>query len=88
MTGQQRTVLWIGLILVGLNLVSHWAEIRDVIFSGAGIGAGIGSGGSSSSSGGGITIPDPLHQLPGGTFLPPSIHLGSQSTKKSNVKVT
>jgi hypothetical protein len=72
MTGQQRTVLWIGLILVGLNLVTRWTEIRSVIFSGAGIGAGIGSGGSS-SGGGGFTIPDPLHQLPGGTFLPPTI---------------
>lgn len=81
MNGQQRTVLWIGLILVGLNLVNHWTEIRDVIFSGAGIGAGIGSGGSN-SSGGGFTIPDPLHQLPGGTLLPPTITVPT-STKKA-----
>lgn len=81
MNGQQRTVLWIGLILVGLNLVSHWTEIRDVIFSGAGIGAGIGSGGSSSSSGGGLTIPDPLHQFPGGTFLPPTITVPTSAKK-------
>jgi hypothetical protein len=52
MTGQQRAVLWIGLILVGLNLVSHWQEIRSVIFSGAGITSGI--PGSSDSGGGGL----------------------------------
>jgi hypothetical protein len=79
MTGQQRTVLWIGLILVGLNLVSHWTEIRSVIFSGAGIGAGIGSGGS--GSGGGLQIPDPLHQFPGGTFLPPTITVPTAAKK-------
>jgi hypothetical protein len=59
MTGQQRAVLWIGLILVGLNLVSHWSEITKIIFSGAGITSGIGSGGSSSKSGGGFSIPIP-----------------------------
>jgi hypothetical protein len=55
MNGQQRAVLWIGLILVGLNLVSHWAEITSVIFSGAGITGGISS--NSGSGGGGIQFP-------------------------------
>lgn len=59
MTGQQRAVLWIGLILIGLNLVAHWSEIRAVIFTGADITSGIpgsaSSGGSSDSGGlGGI----------------------------------
>jgi hypothetical protein len=78
MTGQQRAVLWIGLILVGLNLVSRWSEIRSVIFSGAGIGSGIGG---SSGGGGGFHLPIPF---------PPSIGIlsqPSQSTKKSNVQI-
>jgi hypothetical protein len=54
MTGQQRAVLWIGLILVGLNLVSQWSKIRSVIFSGSGITSGIGG---TSSSGGGLQFP-------------------------------
>lgn len=58
MTGQQRAVLWIGLILIGLNLVAHWSEIRTVIFSGADITSGIpgsaSSGGSDSGGLGGI----------------------------------
>ena len=83
MNGQQRTVLWIGLILVGLNLVGHWSEIRAVIFNGAGITSGFGSGGSSSNGGGGFQIPDPLHQFPGGTFLPPTITIPTKSTKKA-----
>jgi hypothetical protein len=87
MNGQQRTVLWIGLILVALNLVRHWSEVRDVIFSGAGIGAGIGSG-TSPSGGGGFSIPDPLHLLPGpGSFLPPTITIPTKTTKTKNVLV-
>ena len=72
MNGQQRAVLWIGLILVGLNLVRHWSEIVGVIFKGAGITSGI----SGQSNGGGLgslipTIP--------GTKLPITL----LSTKKS-----
>jgi len=55
MTGQQKTVLWIGLILVGLNLVSQWKEISAVIFQGSGITGGILGGGS--DSGGGFHLP-------------------------------
>jgi len=62
--GQQRAVLWIGLILVALNIVSRWAEVRSVIFNGAGLTAGIPGSSSSSSGGNSITVPiDPL--LPG-----------------------
>lgn len=83
MNGQQRTVLWIGLILVALNLVSRWGEIRSVIFNGAGIGAGIGTPGSSGSGGIGSLLPGAiggaLHDIvPGGVLL---------NTKKSNVQV-
>lgn len=81
MNGQQRTVIWIGLILVALNLVKNWAQVRDVIFNGAGIGAGIAPP-SSSSGGGGFTIPDPFHQFPGGTFLPPTITIPTSKKTK------
>lgn len=72
MTGAQRAVLWIGLLMIAMNLIMKWSSIRSVIFSGA---SGSGSGGSSSSGGGGLTIPNPLHQFPGGTFIPPTINL-------------
>jgi len=78
MTGQQRTVLWIGLILVGINLVRHWKEISSIIFNGAGITSGIGSGSSGGSSGGGgITVPiDPLLPIgPKVTIPTPKIKL-------------
>jgi hypothetical protein len=88
MNGQQRAVLWIGLILIGLNLVKHWSDISSVIFSGAGIGAGIGSSSNSNSSGGIISlipgaIGSALHDLPGGMFLSSPVH----NTKKTNVQV-
>lgn len=61
MNGQQRTVLWIGLILVALNLASHWAEIVGVIFTGAGITSGIPGSSSSNSSSPSIQVPiDPV----------------------------
>jgi hypothetical protein len=84
MTGQQRAVLWIGLILVGLNLVGHWTEIRTVIFNGAGIFSGGGSSGN--GSGGGFQIPG-IPMIPG-THLPLTfLNQPSQKTKKSNVQV-
>lgn len=83
MNGQQRAVLWIGLILVGLNLVSRWAEIKSVIFTGSGITSGFGSGGS--SSGGGGLIPG-LPTLPFSP-LPIGITGTHHSTKKSNVQI-
>lgn len=91
MTGQQRAVLWIGLIIVSLNLVSRWKDISGVIFSGAGITSGIGSGGSSSGGG----APKPafpfLPNIPGITGKVPIIGLlGSQNPphKTKNVQVT
>jgi hypothetical protein len=66
MNGQQRAVLWIGLILLGLNLALRWSEIKAVIFNGAGMTVGIPGSTSSGSGSGGIQIPiDPL--LPGTT---------------------
>jgi hypothetical protein len=35
MNGSQKAVLWIGLILVALNLAMKWAEISSIIFKGA-----------------------------------------------------
>jgi hypothetical protein len=80
MNGQQRAVLWIGLILVGLNLVQHWASIRDVIFSGAGITSGIGSG-SSSSSGGLPGLHSLIPTLPGSGGALPITMLSTNKTK-------
>jgi hypothetical protein len=56
MSGKASAVLWIGLILVALNLISQWSTIKAVIFTG--------SGSKAPSGGGGITIPlDPF--IPG-----------------------
>jgi hypothetical protein len=86
MTGQQRAVLWIGLILVGLNLVTRWSQIRDVIFSGSGITAGIpGSGGGSDSGGLGGIIGGAI----GGAFrgiMPGGGGFISSSTPQHNTK--
>lgn len=49
MTGKQSAVLWIGLILIGLNLAMKWGDIKNVIFSSP----------SSGSSSGGPNIPFP-----------------------------
>lgn len=62
MSGKQRAVLWIGLILIAVNLVRKWPEISSIIFSGAG---GPDSSGNTPSSGNGggnsVTIPvDPF----------------------------
>lgn len=57
MNGQQKAVLWMGLILVALNLASHWPSIKSIIFAGAGITSGIGGSGG---SGGGFQFPNPL----------------------------
>lgn len=35
MTGKQRAVMWIGLLLVAANLIRKWPDIRAVIFAGA-----------------------------------------------------
>lgn len=60
MSGKQTTVLWIGLILIAVNLVRKWPEIVSVIFTGAGGGSGSGSGsGDGSASSGNITVHPP-----------------------------
>jgi hypothetical protein len=66
MSDQARAVMWIGLILIALNVVMRWRDIRAVIFAGASQGAP-----SDSTSGGTkrptITIPiDPF--IPGPTI--------------------
>lgn len=74
MTGQQKAVLWIGLILVGLNLVGHWKDITAVIFSGAGIGGGIPTPGGSNSGG---------FKLPGFPVLPLPLSTNPASKTKT-----
>lgn len=80
MNGQQRTVLWIGLILVALNLVGRWGDIRNVVFSGAGIASGIGGGG-----GGGIQVGPTIPGFPGVQIPGTPIHVLSHKTKSAQV---
>jgi hypothetical protein len=54
-TPKQNTVVWLGVFLIVLNLVSKWSEIKSVIFSGAAMATTPGA--SSTSGGGGFTIP-------------------------------
>jgi uncharacterized membrane protein YgcG len=61
MTGKQRAVLWLGLILVAVNLVRKWPEISAIIFTGAGTTSPPSSGGSSGSGGNSVQVPiDPF----------------------------
>lgn len=76
MTGQQKAVLWIGLLLVGLNLVGRWSAIKSVIFSGAGITSGIGGSGSTPGIGSGV---------PGIPISPQFPLLGAQKTSKVTI---
>lgn len=62
MSGKQRAVLWLGLILVAFNLVRKWPEISAIIFTGAGTTSPPqSSGGSGGNGGGSVQVPiDPL----------------------------
>jgi hypothetical protein len=61
MNGKQRAVLWIGLLLIGLNLVMKWKDIVSVIFSGAGVSAPDTGSGSTGSGRHSVTVPiDPI----------------------------
>lgn len=63
MSGKQRAVLWLGIILIALNLISKWSEIKSVIFTGSGSAnsGGSSSGGSSGGSFGIGSLPFPLN---------------------------
>jgi hypothetical protein len=77
MSQHQTTVIWLGLVLIALNLILNLAELKSVIFSGS---TGGGSGGGSH----GITIPlDPF--LPGP--LSPHITIPLVQTTPSKVQV-
>jgi hypothetical protein len=65
MNDKERIVLWMGLILIGLNLVSNWAQIKAIIFTGSGTQAPGGSSGGSPSS-----PSSPGFQIPGLPKLP------------------
>lgn len=58
MSGKQRAVLWLGIILIALNLVSKWSEIKSVIFTSPSTAP---SGGGSSSTPGIGGLPFPLN---------------------------
>lgn len=85
MTGQQKAVLWMGLILVALNLVTKWSSIRAIIFSGASIAGGSG-GGASSDPTGGITVNPPGQgvTVPFGGFPLPVPFLSTKTGKPAN----
>jgi hypothetical protein len=93
MNGQQRAVLWIGLILVGLNLIGHWQDIRSVIFSGAGITGGIPNSGDSGGGGGlggiiGGSIGKGIRGImPGGGIPIPGTFSANPPHKTNNVMV-
>jgi hypothetical protein len=61
MSGKQRAVLWLGLLLIGLNLVSQWSQIKSVIFTSPKAAPSNGGG-----NGGGGGLPFPL--IPPGFF--------------------
>lgn len=66
MTGKQNAVLWIGLVIVALNLILKWPSIRAIIFTGSGM-----SSGSASSGGGNPSVSVPLDPfLPNVPFVP------------------
>jgi hypothetical protein len=60
MSGKQRAVLWIGLILIAFNIVRKWSEISSIIFAGAGGPIGSGSTPSGGQSGGGNSVTVPI----------------------------
>ena len=62
MNGKQRAVLWIGLLLIGLNLVMKWRDIKSIIFAGSGATAPS-NGGSGSGGSGGHSVQVPIDPL-------------------------
>lgn len=76
MNDKERIVLWMGLILIGMNLVANWAQIRAIIFTGAGTQAPGGSTANPSTPG--FHIPSWIPTWPG-----TSIPLLSQTTPSS-----
>jgi hypothetical protein len=58
MTGEQNAVLWVGLILIGLNLILQWPTIKKVLFTNtsghtpSSIGGILGSGSGTVNQGG------------------------------------
>jgi hypothetical protein len=64
MNSYQTNIIWLGLILIALNLIVHIGEVKSVIFNGA-----TGSGSSPGSSGN-VLAPGPLNQqTPSGTIV-------------------
>jgi len=77
MNSKERIVLWMGLILIGLNLVSNLSQIKAIIFTGAGTVTPAG-GNSGSSGSGGFSIPKLPWWIP--TWPGTNIPLVSQVT--------
>lgn len=66
MNGPQKAVLWIGLIMIALNLVHKWSEIKGVIFSST---APAPSSSNASPNSGVSTVPG-IAPTPGKVTLP------------------
>jgi hypothetical protein len=88
MSGKQKAVLWLGLLMVAFNLAMNWAAIRNVIFSGA-AGVGKSDGSASSDPTGGITVKPPGQGItvPFGGFPLPIPFLSTQTTQPTNTLV-
>ena len=62
-------VLWLGLLMIALNLVKDWSSVRNIIFQGSGSTA-------PASGSGGVNIPLIPVPLPGQGYVGPKIHIG------------
>ncbi len=71
MTKQQNTVIWIGLILITLNLVIHIADLKQLLFGGHVSGKTEGNPAQppqgQNKTPPNVLAPGPLDQPPGGT---------------------
>jgi hypothetical protein len=75
---QQSTVIWLGIVIIALNLVVNASEIKSVIFSG-----GSKPSGGSSSSGGGFGLPGAGL----GGLLPPGLLSTNSAPTPNNIQV-
>lgn len=77
MTNDQRTVLWLGLMLIGLNIVLHISEIKSVIFSGSGTPGNWASTANKAAAGAAAAAAAGANALKGKTSSATSSNLGN-----------
>jgi hypothetical protein len=84
MSGKASAVLWLGLILITLNLISEWSTIKSVLFTGSPSSSGSSGSGSSSP---GIDIPiDPFIPGIGNIKIPLSAGATPASGQTTNIQ--